>query len=162
MVRTRGKKILILSALAWMALPGICLAASTTISVSATILSKSNCKFKSNSAALVFGNLDPLAHPDVTVQTTIGFVCNGADDPATYIIVDDDGLHETGPDANRMQHGTMSTAFIPYSFSLAPASGTVPKGVVQTLTVTGTVLGTDYQTALAGSYTDTVVITLNP
>lgn len=159
---TLGKKFLILLVLAWLVLPGICLAASTTVSVSATVLSKSNCKFNANAAALDFGNLDPLAHPNVTVQTTIDFVCNGSEDPATYIIVDDDGLHETGPDANRMQHGTAPGAYIPYSFSLAPASGTVPKGVDQTLTVTGTVLGTDYQTALAGNYADSVVVTLNP
>lgn len=145
-----------------MAMAGSCFAASSVVSVSAVILSKSNCKFKANSAALDFGSLDPAAATDVITQATIDFVCNGSANPATYLIVDDDGLHETGTDANRMQHATNPAAFLPYSFSLSPTSGTVPKGADQTLTITGTVFGADYQTALAGSYADTVIVTINP
>jgi spore coat protein U-like protein len=141
-----------------------CFAGSTMISVSATILSKSECKFNAKSADLAFGILDPLAAPapDVTRQTTIQFVCNGKDDPATYIITDDDGLHESGTNGNRMQHSTIPAAYLPYTFSVAPATDSVPKGANLPLTITGTVFSNDYRTAYAGTYTDVVVLTIIP
>jgi len=137
-------------------------AASTTVSVSATILSKSLCKFNAKSANLAFGDLDPLTAPDVTTSTTIDFVCNGSADTATYLMEDDDGLHETGVDASRMQHVTLPAQYIPYTFSLTPTTDTVPKGATQTLTVSGTILGNDYRTAFVGDYTDVITITLTP
>lgn len=81
---------------------------------------------------------------------------------ATFFISDDDGLHKTGPNANRMRHTTLVTEYIPYTFSLNPTSGTVPKNEVQTLTISGTVNGINYQDAVTGNYSDTVVITLEP
>lgn len=143
-------------------LAGSCYAAPSTVNVSAVILSKSNCKFNTKSATLNFGSLDPVAAPDVTRQATLTFTCNGSASQATYIIVDDDGQHETGPNASRMQHGLTPSAYLPYSFSLNPSIGTVPKGVTETLTVTGTVLGNDYRTAIVGTYTDVVTLTINP
>jgi spore coat protein U-like protein len=150
--------------IALMGMATSCFAAATTISVSATILSQSNCKFNTKSAILAFGTLDPLATaaPDVTSQTTIQFVCHGKDDPATYIINDDDGLYESGPDGNRMRHGTNPAAHLPYAFSVAPATGTVPKNANTPLVVTGTVLANDYRMAYAGTYTDVVILTINP
>lgn len=141
-----------------------CFAGSTTISVSATILSKSQCKFNAKSADLAFGILDPLAAPalDVTRQTTIQFVCTGKDDPATYFVTDDDGLQESGANGNRMQHSTFPAAFLPYTFSVAPATDSVPKGANLPLTITGTVLANDYRMAYAGAYTDIVVLTITP
>jgi len=158
-----GKIIVALLALIGVATS--CFAGSTTVAVSATILSKSNCKFNAKSASLVFGILDPLASPsppDVTRQTTIQFTCNGKDDPATYIISDDDGLHENGANGNRMQHSTIPAEYLPYTFDVAPATGSVPKGATTTLTISGTVLGNDYRTAYAGAYTDVVVLAINP
>lgn len=139
-----------------------CFAGSTTLSVSATILSKNNCKFNSNALSLDFGTLDPVAAPDVTRQATLQFACNGKDNPATFFITDDDGLYETGPDGNRMQHDTLPAAFLPYALTASPLTGSVPKGVNQTLTITGTLLGNDYRTAYAGRYTDRVVLSINP
>jgi spore coat protein U-like protein len=81
---------------------------------------------------------------------------------ATFFISDDDGLYETGPNANRMRHTTLGTEYIPYTFTLNPTSGTVPKNSTQTLTITGTVNGVTYQDAATGNYSDTVVITLAP
>jgi spore coat protein U-like protein len=160
-MRTSAKPILLLLLLLSIA-QGAAFAATTTINVSATILSKSNCKFSTNMANLAFGNLDPLAAPDVTRQATLTFVCNGKDDPATYLITDDDGQHETGLNRNRMQHGVVPSAYLLYSFALNPASGTVPKGMTQTLTVTGTLFGNDYRVAIEGTYTDVVTLTINP
>jgi hypothetical protein len=45
---------------------------------------------------------------------------------------------------------------------LTPTTGSVPRNTNQTLTISGMVLGTDYQNALMGSYSDTVVLTILP
>jgi spore coat protein U-like protein len=132
------------------------------VTVNATVLSKSNCKFNSATAAIPFGTLDPSNPVDKTVSTSITFRCAGSSSMATFFISDDDGLYETGPNANRMKHSTIGTEYIPYEFTLNPTSGTVPKNTVQTLIISGTVNGTDYQNAATGTYSDTVVITLAP
>lgn len=80
---------------------------------------------------------------------------------ATYLIVSDDGLYSSGANAPRMRHGVNVAQFMPYSITL-PQSGTVPKNTNQTLTVTGTVLVADFQNALAGAYSDTVILTITP
>lgn len=78
------------------------------------------------------------------------------------MITDDDGLYETGPDQNRMQNSALLGEYIPYSFSISPASGTVPRQVEQPFSITATVLGMDYQNAAAGMYADIVTLTITP
>jgi len=135
---------------------------SNTVSVTAVILSKSQCKFNSKTSTLNFGSLDPVNPVDKTVDTTIKFRCGGSASNATFFISDDDGLYETKPDANRMRHTTNTAEFLPYTLTLNPVSGTVPRNTDQTLTITGTVKGIDYQDALVGSFSDRVVISINP
>jgi spore coat protein U-like protein len=137
-------------------------AGNTAVAVTATIVSKSNCKFNSASAALDFGSLDPGNPTDKTVNTSITFVCHGSANPATFSIGDDDGLYETGSNANRMRHTIAAAEYLPYSFSLNPETGTVPKNTDQTLTITGTVRGVDFQDAYVGSYSDSVTLTISP
>lgn len=132
------------------------------LTVAATVLSKSKCKFNTANATLNFGALDPANTVDVTQFTSVLFVCNGSAPIATFAFTSDDGLYETGPGANRMRHSTVTTEYLPYAISLSPATGTAPKGVTQTLTITGQVNALDYRPALAGNYSDTVVISLNP
>lgn len=132
------------------------------VAVTATVLSKSECKFNSKTSNLNFGNLDPVNPIDKTTNTSITFRCGGSAPSATFSVTDDDGLYETGPNANRMRHTTITTEYLPYSLTLNPTSGTVPKNTDQTLTITGTVKGVDYQDALSGSYSDTVVISVAP
>lgn len=139
-----------------------CHAGSSSITVSATVLSKSNCKFSTVTSALAFGSLDPGNPVDVTVSTTIGFRCMGSAPVASFLITDDDGLHEILPAGNRMQHVALPAQFLPYEMTLTPVTGTVPKNVPQALTVTGTVRGASYQNAYAGNYSDTVVISIAP
>lgn len=136
--------------------------AGSTITVSVVVLSKSICKFRSTAASLVFGMLDPGNAVDVTTVTSLEFRCMGGTPFATYAVTDDDGLHETGPNANRMRHLSVLTEYLPYSMAVSPDSGTVPKGEYRTLTVSGTVRGTDYRNSLPGAYSDTVVVTINP
>ena len=141
----------------------ICHAAgSTTVSVNAAVLSKSNCKFMAASAALNFGSLDPANSGDAIINSTITFRCGGSTPNATFAISQDDGLYETGPGANRMQNTTVTTEYLPYTVTLNPFSNTVPRNVVQTLTISGSIQASDYQNAYIGSYSDTVVISIAP
>ena len=135
---------------------------TSTVGVSATVVSKNNCKFNSATAAIPFGTLDPTNPVDKTVNTSITFRCAGSAPNATFFISDNDGLYETGPNANRMRHTTIGTEYIPYTFTLNPTSGTVPKNSTQTLIISGTVKGVAYQEAAAGNYSDRVIITLAP
>lgn len=138
-------------------------AAAQTLAVSATILSKNTCQFNNPaSATLAFGNLNPLNPVNVTANTTFSIVCRGSAPIATFLIQDDDGLHETGLNANRMRHVTNPAAYLPYSLTLSPLSANVPKNTNQTITVTGTVNGSDYQLAPIGSYADTVIVSIQP
>lgn len=145
-------------------------AGSAQVYVTATIVSNNSCRFTTNSAALNFGILDPSppTPPDITVTATINFDCNGKDKQVTFIITDDDGLYDTGPDANRMKNTDASLVpdqFLPYTLSYNPVSQTLPKSDFKKplpLIITGTVRGVDYQNAYVGNYTDTVILTINP
>lgn len=137
-------------------------ASNAVVSVSAVILSRSNCQFSTRAAVLAFGDLDPGNPVDVTVSAPLTFRCNGGPPTVVYLASDDDGSSETGPDANRMQHATLPGTFLPYQFSVSPVSGTVPRNTPQILTVTGTVRGADYQPAAPGDYSDTVVVSIEP
>jgi len=152
--------VLILVSIFW---AGLSNAAETGLmTVTASVLSKSQCKFNSKSSTLNFGSLDPVNPVDKTVNATITFRCGGSAANATFLISDDDGLYEPGSDANRMRHATNTTEYLPYTLTLNPASGTVPKNTDQTLTISGTVRGSDYQDAIAGDFSDSVVISISP
>ena len=135
---------------------------SNTLGVTAAVLSKNKCKFNTANATLNFGALDPGSSTDATQSTSVQFVCNGSAPLATFALATNDGLYSTGPGAYRMRHASVTTEYLPYTLSLSPTTGTVPKGANQTLTIAGAVSALDFQPALAGNYSDTVVITLNP
>ena len=137
---------------------------TATLSVSAVVLSKNQCKFDNPPrATLAFGNLDPAATTDATASVaTLSFVCRGSSPIATYSVTQDGGLHSTGgPNGNRMKHVT-ANEYLPYTLTLTPAAGSAPRNVRVNLTVTGTVLLTNFRSALVGDYNDTVVLTVNP
>ncbi|MHC1697415.1 MAG: spore coat protein U domain-containing protein [Geobacteraceae bacterium] len=137
-------------------------AASNNLIVGATVISKSNCKFNSAASAIDFGALDPGNTTDVVKSTTVDFVCHGSAPLATYAISTDDGRYESGFGAYRMRNSLQLTEYLPYSLSLTPTTGTIPKNATRTLTITGTVTSQDYRAAYAGNYADTVVISLTP
>ncbi len=156
-----------LSKLAWVlglawAIVGFSAQAANTIamSVSATVLSKSNCKFPNGSIVLAFGVIDPSGLSNAIASTSTTFSCGGSTATATFLITQDGGLHNAS--GNRLQHATVPGAFLPYSLNLTPSTGTVPKIVTQTLTITGTIVPADYQQAIAGNYADTVTLTISP
>jgi hypothetical protein len=137
---------------------------SSVVSVTATVVSSGSCSFTTHTANLNFGNLDPSNPVDVTTTTSVLFRCfRWFIFPVTYFIGDDDGLYQTGSDANRMRHTTIPTEYLPYAFSLNPQSGNVTGNWTNhTLTITGTVRGVDYQNAAMGNYSDRVIVSIEP
>lgn len=136
-------------------------AQSALISVSATVVSKSNCKFDTGTATLAFGTLNPSSSGDASATATIGFKCAGSAPNATFSISHDSGQNETVPNANRMKHASLAE-YLSYSVVLSPSIATAPKNTQQTLTISGTVPEAAYQNAHWGAYTDSVVVTVQP
>lgn len=138
-------------------------AGNGTVSVSATISSGGFCWFTTNNASLDFGVLDAGSPVDVNASTTVNFRCLGFPS-VTYYVDDDDGLYETGPDANRMRNTSRPTDYLPYSMDVSPRTATISWNpfVLRTLAVSGIVRGADYQGASPGDYADTVVLTIVP
>lgn len=137
-------------------------AGNGSLTVSATVVSKNICKFNVPTSALAFGAINASTTVPATAATSIQFRCVGSAPIATFFISDDDGLYETGPDANRMRHGVILTEYLPYSLTLSPTSASVPKNVWQTLTISGSISVPSIQNAVAGAFSDTVVILINP
>lgn len=137
-------------------------AASVNLSVSATVVSNSNCRFNTTTSTLGFGALDPGNPTDKTVNTTTTYRCGGSAPIATFAITHDSGRYETAPNFPRMRHTTVTTEYLPYTITLSPSSGSVPRNTNRTLTITGTVKGDDYKGARAGNFADTVVLTIAP
>lgn len=134
---------------------------TSTVNISAIILSKGKCTFINNSATLDFGNLNPLDPQDVTIDTgdKLSFSCNGnGKKDITYAITVTGSFNGTAA-APRMLGGT---AYLPYELSLDPASGNATPKDPLLLVVTGTVRGSNYQSLPVGSYRDDVVISITP
>jgi len=111
---------------------------------------------------LNFGTLDSGNPVDVNATANFTFRCNGGPANVVFSISEDDGLYDTGPGAARMRHATDTAQYLLYSMAMSPTSGTIPRNTNQTLTITGTVRGTDYGNAIPGNYADTVFISIVP
>lgn len=131
-----------------------------TLTVSAAVLSKNNCRFSSAASTLALV-IDPANGAAATASTSLSVRCTGSAALANWSMSSDSGLYGSSPSALRMRHGTDATQFLPYSLTF-PASGTVAKNVSQALSVTATVLPADFQNVAAGAYSDTVVLSLLP
>jgi len=137
----------------------VAIAADTnTVTVTANVVG--TCRFNSGTSTLGFGALDPGIGGDVNASTSVDFWCTKN---ADYSVTDNDGLYETGPNANRMRHATTLTEYVPYSFSYSPTTGSGNGRTSPiTLDISGTVTFANYQNAAAGDYADTVVISITP
>jgi hypothetical protein len=153
------KRIILIVAIAMITFSGAAVAAdSNTVTVTANVIG--TCKFDSATSTLAFGALDPSSALDASTSTTVDFWCTRN---ANYSIGDDDGLHETGVDQNRMQNTADATEYIPYSFSYNPASGSGSgPSIPITLTMDGSILNADYVDAAEGDYSDTIVLSIAP
>ena len=132
-----------------------------TLAVTATVLTRSNCRFDTRTSTLNFGALDPAVAADVNATTTVDYVCRGSAPVAAFLFTDDDGRNPSGPGARRMRHAA-APEFLPYSLLLSPSTGTIPKNVHGTLTLSGAVRWADFRGSMSGAYADSVVVSILP
>lgn len=129
-----------------------------TIAVSAIVLSKNSCTFSTASSSISLV-IDPSSGAMASGAGSVTFRCTGSSATAIWATSDDGGLFNAA--GKRMRHATSPTDFLPYSLSYT-ATGSAPKNVTQTITVTASVAPADFQNALAGNYSDTVVLSIAP
>jgi spore coat protein U-like protein len=156
------KRILMaVAAVAVVAMAGSAMAAGqTSINVSARVVG--TCKFNSASSTLSLGDLPFNAATGAPSGTSAaGFTTFWCTNNATFSITDDDGMHESGANANRLQ-GVATGEWIDYSFTYTPTSGLglgPTTNIVLDYTAT---VGPTYANNSADTYNDTVVLTINP
>jgi spore coat protein U domain-containing protein, fimbrial subunit CupE1/2/3/6 len=149
------KKLIAITAVAIVAMAGSAFAATqtTTVAVSATITGA--CTVTS-AGSIAYNSLDPLTGGVVTPTVTQPVVhcTNGLG----VAVTDDLGLHEVGAQAY-MSNGATGT--IPYTFGYAASPTGAGSATPLAINLTGANLATvDYATAPAGTYADTITLTL--
>jgi hypothetical protein len=138
------------------------LATPYSLTINATVLSASNCKFTTGAGSvLAFGAIDPSSLTAKTASVSLQMKCAGSANTAAYSLSSNDGLYPIGAGLPRMRHTVTVTEFLPYMLN-TPIAGTTPKNVITTLTITGTIAVADFQNAAAGNFSDTQVLTLAP
>jgi len=145
------KKLLaITAAAAVMAMAGTAMAATAELQVNATV--RQVCTMTGGS--LNFGELDPTNPVAVSKNSeSVTVTCTNG---TAYTITSNDGANASGTQ-KRLASGSN---YIPYSITLPPsASGT---GAAQSVTITGAIAASAYATSPAGTYADTVVLTVSP
>jgi spore coat protein U-like protein len=154
------KKILVL-ALAMglvMALGGVAMAAdSNTLTVQASVVG--TCKFYAPKTSLLdFGNLDPSIGNNVNGSTTTQFWCTKG--VTTDAVSAGNGSNYASGSRNMLGPGG---DLIPYTLGVSK-DATSNGGPLspRTLTISGSVAGSDYLSKSAGAYSDTVVLTIIP
>ena len=133
-----------------------------SLAIGATVLSASNCKFQGAAGStLAFGSINPSSGANALASVTLVIRCAGSAATAVYSVTANDGLYSTGPEQRRMRNTVTLTEFLPYGLT-SPVSGTVPKNVDTNVVISGTITPAQFQSAIAGNFTDTVVLTLAP
>ena len=141
-------------ALALLAAGGAAWAATTTVGVSANVVG--TCQFN-NAGVVAFGALDQVAAPLVNgVVTQPAFWCTKN---AAYSITDDSGVNEATPGARRLANGT---DYIPYTFTYTASGSGAGKTSSITMNIVATIPAGSYVDVSAGSYTDSVTLTIIP
>lgn len=145
---------------------GIALAGGThTIAVSASVIDI--CIVNTSNSTLAFGALNPGSGGTVNAVWSGGtFSCTNG---SAYTIASNDGLwaSATGGANNRMKLSAAtdcSTATNCVRYTMAKAANGTGTGITTNISfgVTGTTGIVDYQNAAAGSYADTVTLTVAP
>jgi spore coat protein U-like protein len=141
---------------------GFASADTQNLTVSATVTGV--CQFTSAAQTLTFGSFDALtAAPIAGAGAAVTYKCTKNTVAATASA--GNGLHHTG--TSRAMKNSGNADVIPYALNVA-ASGTTPDGFGAgstnlALTITGSIaLASDYNNVSAGSYADTVQLTVTP
>lgn len=158
MLRTRSIGFLAVAflALAMAAMAGRAMAAGTaSVGVSATVLAGS-CRFDSGGTVSFTLNHATGGNVIGTITQPV-YRCSK---DASFVISDDNGLYESGT-THRMKHATLNE-YIPYSFTYTTSGTGLGNGNPVTMDIASTVVEADYMDVPAGSYSDTVTMTINP
>lgn len=134
-------------------------AGSQPIGVTVAVLSNSNCTF--NGVGNITASIDVAATSAALFPGYFTFRCiGGGPSPVTYGVSNDNGQHGSSPTSLALKN-TSSTHTIGYSIGYT-AAASVSKNTTHTSSLTATFLPTAFQDAPPGTYTDTVVFTINP
>lgn len=147
------KKLLVIAAIAALtAMAGTAMAAATAdLDVSATVIA--SCSMTGGS--LAFGELDPTNPVEKTSNSNgVTVTCTNG---TTYALAGNDGINADGTQ-KRLTDG--SGNYIPYTVTI-PGSGS-GTGLAVGVTIGGTIAANTYNTAPAGSYTDTIELSVTP
>ena len=127
-----------------------------------------NCAFQAKGLVLTFGSLDPSAGSNVSNLPVQELSLNakkwGQCAPGTNMTLSaDNGLHFSGSRRMKRASPAATNDYIAYSLAGLPTGvpGPGPNDYVA-FTFTGTLMGSDYVNAPAGTYEDTVQITVTP
>ena len=148
------KTMVVFIALAVLAAGGAAWAATTQVAVSANVVG--TCQFN-NAGSVAFGQLDQVNAPLVT-GTVIqpAFWCTKN---ASYTITDDSGVNELVAGARRMSNGTDT---IQYTFTYTAGGSGAGKTTPTSMSIIATIPAGTYSDVSAGSYADTVTLTITP
>ena len=131
------------------------------LGVSATVQPKTGCTiWGGTTLTLAFGLIDPMSGTNATAATSTTIRCRG-NVASLVVIVVDGGLSPTGGGVRQLRHTTVATELIPYALTVSPQVISIPKNTDQTIDITGSIAPADFQSAAAGSYSDTVVLSIN-
>lgn len=146
------KKLVVLAAVAMFLMTGSAMAANTAaVAVSANVVG--SCTIAGGS--IPFGNLNA-AGAGVVNATVVQPQVN-CSNGLNYTVTDDDGLNESGVNANRMAFGAN---VIPYSFTYTAAG--VGTGALANMDIAASIAEADYLAKPVGNYSDTVTLTVTP
>ena len=109
------------------------------------------CTFRSLPGAITFNAFDPSIASIQTASTSVVLKCANGDSPVWQF----SGSNGSAP--LRMRQAP--SFYIPYSVAASYVSGPAAN---QQWTITATVLGTDYQNAQVGTYSDLLTLTITP
>jgi hypothetical protein len=131
------------------------ISATGQLQAAATILGNGKCSFVTPGPYTIdfAPALNPFSAIDRSASVAFSVKCTGLGNGSSAVIVDRVGANQLylskGPDT------------IPYSLNL-PTSAPVTNNNPVTVTLTATILGTAYQSAPTGSYSDTIIINVIP
>ena len=122
------------------------------------------CGFQASGLSMSFGTLNPSSGADVTTAVSAASLnADKAGDCLTSVTMKIDGDNGLNFNGSRRLKNAAGTDFIPYSLAGLPLSSPGPGDrKYQSFTFNGIVLGSAYANAAAGSYSDTVIISVTP
>jgi hypothetical protein len=129
------------------------LALGATLLAVCSLVQGQSCSFNGSGGTITFSSLDPSIGTTQTGFIDLKVKCSPAGLTPTWQF---SGNYGNAP--LRMKHSSQN-AFIPYSVAPALLGST---GANQNWRVTATILGTDYQNALVGSYSDVLTCSITP